>query len=36
MTGIVLIMTEKTDIEVFASLFLALGNGIVEGVVRYE
>jgi len=36
MTGIALIMMEKADIEVFTLLFLALGNGIAEGVVRYE
>lgn len=36
MTGRVLIMLKKADIEVFTSLFLAVGNGIVEGVVRYE
>lgn len=36
MTGTVLIMIEKADIELFTSLFPALGNGIVEEVVRYE
>lgn len=36
MTGIVLIMIEKVDIELFTSLFPARGNGIVEEVVRYE
>lgn len=36
MTGTVFIMIEKTDVEAFTSLFLALGNGIVEGELRYE
>jgi len=36
MTGTVFVMIEKTDVEAFTSLFLALGNGIVEGELRYE
>lgn len=36
MTGTVLIVIEKTDVKAFTLLFLAVGNGIVERVVRFE
>lgn len=36
MTGTVLIVIEKTDVKAFMLLFLAVGNGIVERVVRFE
>lgn len=36
MTGTILIVIEKTDVKAFTLLFLAVGNGIVERVVRFE
>lgn len=36
MTGLVFIMIEKADTELFTPLFLALGNGVVDRVLKYD